>query len=341
MDDVFDQLPDAVVLVAADGTVTAANDRCRAVLGFGRDVVGRHIDAVLDLRDDAGLRLVLPPARSTVATRQVERLVGVLDATGRWRPIAITGRWGDRAWVMSARGAGRRDVLDRVHGDVVATVSHEIRSPLVSVKGFARTLIGRWDRFSDEQKLVMLRTIESDADRVTRLLTDLLEVSRIDAGRVHLARAPGDLGALCTSVVDKARHRNLDVDRTFEVTVDPGTPAVPLDADRIEQVLTNLVDNAVQHGIEGPITIEVGPEPGGVLVTVGDVGPGVPEELGDRVFRKFGRGRSERRAGTGLGLYIGRGLTEAHGGRLWLERANGRGARFHLWLPGATVDPAG
>jgi signal transduction histidine kinase len=340
-DIVLDQLPDAVVLVTAEGTVAAANDRCRTVLGFGREAVGRNIDEVLELQDDAGLRLVLPPARNVVATRQAERLVGVVDPAGRRRPIAITGRWSDGVWVMSARGAGRRDALDRVHGDVVATVSHEIRSPLVSVKGFARTLIGRWDRFSDEQKLVMLRTIESDADRVTRLLTDLLEVSRIDAGRVRLSRALGDLGALSASVVDKARHRDLAVDRTFEVTIDPRTPKVPLDADRIEQVLTNLVDNAVQHGAQGPITVAVRPERGGAVVIVSDVGPGVPHDLGERVFRKFGRGRSERRSGTGLGLYIGRGLTEAHGGRLWLEPGNGSGASFHLWLPGATVDPSG
>jgi len=343
-DAALDQLPDAVILVSSDGTLIGANDRCQVVLGFGRGSVGRPLAAVLDVRDDAGLRLVLPPARSGVATRQTERLARVLDPTGRVRPIAITGRWSgetDPIWVMSARGAGRREALERVHGDVVAMVSHEIRSPLASVKGFARTLIGRWDRFSDEQKLTMLRTIDADADRVTRLLTDLLEVSRIDAGRVQLSRAPGDLGALSESVVDKARHRELAADRTLQVTVDPRTPLVPIDADRIEQVLTNLVDNAVQHGVSGPISVEVRPEGGGVLVTVADAGPGIPEELREAVFRKFGRGRSERRAGTGLGLFIGRGLTEAHGGRLWLDPGSGPGARFHLWLPPARVEPSG
>jgi signal transduction histidine kinase len=342
VDDIaLDRLPDAVLVLSAEGVVTAANDRCRVVLGVGREAVGRPLDTVLDLRDEAGLRLVLPPAPGRFAPRQAERVVRVRDATGRGRPIAITGRWSDGVWVMSARAAGRREALERVRGDVVATVSHEIRSPLASVKGFARTLVGRWDRFSDEQKLAMLRTIDADADRVTRLLTDLLEVSRIDAGRVRLSRAPRDLGALCESVVDKARHRDLAADRPLQVVVDPRTPEVPLDADRIEQVLTNLVDNAVEHGRTGPITIEVRPDRGGVRVTVADVGPGVPEEFRDAVFRKFGRGRSDRRAGTGLGLYIGRGLTEAHGGRLWLEPGDGPGARFHLWLPAAEVDPSG
>lgn len=342
MDDAaLDLLPDAVVLVSGEGTLIGANDRCQVVLGFGREAVGRPLDEVLDLRDDAELRLVLPPARNRVAYRQSERLVRVVDPTGRRRPIAITGRWSGGTWVMSARGAGRREALDRVHGDVVAMVSHEIRSPLASVKGFTRTLIGRWERFSDEQKLAMLRTIDADADRVTRLLTDLLEVSRIDAGRVRLSRAPGDLGALTEMVVDKARHRELAADRTLRVTVDPRTPTVPIDADRIEQVLTNLVDNAVQHGASGPITIEVRPERGGALVTVADAGPGIPEELTEAVFRKFGRGRSERRAGTGLGLYIGRGLTEAHGGRLWLDPEGDPGARFHLWLPAARAEPSG
>jgi signal transduction histidine kinase len=331
----WDQLPDAVMGITEDGVVTVVNDRCRVVLGLGRDAIGRPAEAVLDVRDDAGLRLRLPPARSPVATRQAERLVRVREPSGRARPIAITGRWAGDTWVMSARNAGRREVLERVHGDVVATVSHEIRSPLASVKGFARTLIGRWDRFSDEQKLTMLRTIDADADRVTRLLTDLLEVSRIDAGRVRLARAPGDLGALAEAVVDKARHRYLDVDRPLTVVVDPETPSVPLDADRIEQVLTNLVDNAIGHGEVGPVLVEVRPDRQGARVTVTDTGPGIPPEMYDQLFRKFGRGRSDRRSGTGLGLYIGRGLTEAHGGRLWHEPAPDHGASFHMWLPPA------
>lgn len=342
MDDrAFDQLPDAVILLTVDGLVTAANDRCPVVLGVGRDAIGRHVDTVLELRDDAGLRLALPPAWHSVASRQAERLVRVSDPSGRQRPVSITGRWSEGTWVMTARSAGRREVLERVRGDVVAMVSHEIRSPLASVKGFARTLIGRWDRFSDEQKLTMLRTIDADADRVTRLLTDLLQVSRIDAGRVRLARAPGDLGALSEAVVDKARHRELGSDRLLGVAVDPATPSVPLDADRIEQVLTNLVDNALEHGGPGPVSVEVRPDRAGARVTVADTGPGIPDDLHEAVFRKFGRGRSDRRAGTGLGLYIARGLTEAHGGRLWLDvgSASGPGARFHLWLPGATVDP--
>lgn len=333
----FDALPDAVVVIDELGTVREVNDRCRLVLGLGPEASGRRLVDVVDLQDDAGLSVRLPPPRSRVAARHAERLVYVVEGGGRRRPVAITGRWGPQGWVMSARGAGRREVLERLRGDVVATVSHELRSPLVSVKGFTRTLIARWGRFSDEQKLAMLATIETDADRVTRLLTDLLEVSRIDAGRVRLARAPTDLGTLCATVVDKARHRHLGSERTVIADIDPATPLVSLDADRIEQVLTNLVDNALEHGRTGPIGVSVRPTGDGVRVRVTDAGPGVPEDHREAIFRKFGRGRSDRRSGTGLGLYLARGLTEAHGGRLWLEEPSDpeatSGASFVLWLP--------
>lgn len=340
MDDrLLDRLPDAIVLLTADGTVVDVNDRARTVLGITDRTIGRRADEVLELRDGMGRRMPLPLPRPAHGQRNAECVAQVVDASGRGRAVAITGRWSDELWAMTARGAGRREALDRVRGDVVATVSHEIRSPLTSVKGFTRTLIARWERFSDEQKLTMLETIDADADRVTRLLNDLLEVARIDTGRVRLSRAPTSLGELCATVVEKAGHREDGADRELVLTVDPRTPTVALDADRIEQVLTNLIDNALVHARTGRVTIDVAPDGDGVRVRVGDEGPGIAEDLRHVIFRKFGRGRADRRSGTGLGLYIARGLAEAHDGRLWLGEQQPTGACFNLWLPAAPTAP--
>ncbi|MDX1622349.1 MAG: HAMP domain-containing sensor histidine kinase [Nitriliruptorales bacterium] len=235
--------------------------------------------------------------------------------------------------VLTFRNAGRRERIDRARSDLVATVSHEIRSPLTSVKGFTRTMLTKWERFSDEQKRTMLETINLDADRVTRLLKELLDVSRIDAGRVELHREMIDVGPLAKNVVEKAQHRPDGTGRSITVSVATDLPAVYADPDKIEQVLTNLVENALKYAPDSPV--EVGAEEDGddVHLWVSDRGPGISPDQLRRVFEKFGRGRENRRSGTGLGLYITRGLVTAHGGRIWADSTEGEGSTFHVVLP--------
>ncbi|MEX0834630.1 MAG: ATP-binding protein, partial [Nitriliruptor sp.] len=250
----------------------------------------------------------------------------------RDRPVAVAGRWHGGQLVLTARSAGRREHLDAVRGDVVATVSHEIRSPLTSVKGFTRTLLARWDRFSDEQKRAMLETIDADADRVTRLLKELLDVSRIDAGRVQLHRSRVDVLALTSAVIDKARHHEAGGDRVIDLIAADDLPPLLVDADKLEQVLVNLVENALGYA-EGRVEVRIEFDGDELHIVVADEGPGVPEDQHRLVFQKFGRGRGVRRAGTGLGLYITRGLVEAHGGRVWIDADAPTGAHFHVHLP--------
>ncbi len=328
----LDRLPEAVVVLDDAGRVLARNDRAQRLLGLGPASVGAPIAEVLELRDDAGVRCELDPSPPLVGDRLAERVLHVHDGD-QDRPVAVAGRFSEGELVLTARSAGRREALDAVRGDVVATVSHELRSPLTSVKGFTRTLLGRWERFSDEQKRTMLETIDADADRVTRLLGELLDVSRIDAGRVQLARSVTDVGQLVTAVVDKARHRGIGTGRDLHVEVADDVPKVLADADKIEQVVTNLVENALGYAPESPVRVLAAREDvEGVRVTVADDGPGVPTDQARGIFRKFGRGRDNRRAGTGLGLYITRGLVRAHGGEVWLDPGPG-GATFHVTLP--------
>jgi signal transduction histidine kinase len=335
----LDLIAEAAVLVDDGGTIRHVNDRALAVLGLGPDAVGQPLTARLELRDASGQVWDPAATRSGVGERIPERVLHA-QLRGARRPLAVTGRWGPSGLVLTFRNAGRRERLDAVRGDVVATVSHEIRSPLTSVKGFTRTMLAKWDRFSDEQKRTMLETIDADADRVTRLLGELLDVSRIDAGRVQLHRRPLHVGDVVEAVVDKARHQELGRDRDLIVEVAGEVPQVHADADKLEQVLTNLVENALRYAPEGAIHLRVGTTgrtdgEAEVRITVADEGPGIPPDQQAMVFQKFGRGRDNRQVGTGLGLYITRGLVEAHGGRVWIDPDEVDGATFHVSLPAA------
>jgi signal transduction histidine kinase len=241
--------------------------------------------------------------------------------------------------VITLRGAQQRARLERSRADLVSTVAHELRSPLTSVKGFTATLLAKWGRFTDDQKRVMLETVNADADRVTRLITELLDVSRIESGRMEIHRQFVDIPERVEKIV-AGRVAAGDAPDRFRVLVATGLPETWLDADKVEQILGNLIENAVRHGA-GTVTVVVEPLEAaearamsaaeGVAVSVRDEGDGVAPELVPRVFRQFWR--AKRRGGAGLGLYIVKGLVEAHGGVIAVQRAPGGGAEFRFTMP--------
>lgn len=330
----LDLLPEAVVVVGADDRVLAINDRAAPLLGLTSEVIGEPLAKAIDVRDEAGAHCQedwLPPRGSS--QRIAERVLRVALPDGRLRAVAMAGRFVGDDVVLTFRSAGRRERVDAARSDLVATVSHEIRSPLTSVKGFTSTMLRKWDRFSDEQKRAMLETINHDADRVTRLLRELLAVSRIDANRVQLHREVIDLTAVLEGLVERSRHRDDGHERDIALQTSGDVPPLMADPDKVEQVFTNLLENAIKYAPNSPVRIEISAEDGHVHVVVADQGPGIPADSVRRIFEKFGRGRDTRRSGTGLGLYITRGLIVAHGGHVWCESAEGQGARFHVLLP--------
>ena len=242
--------------------------------------------------------------------------------------------------VISLRGAQQRERLERSRAELVSTVAHELRSPLTSVKGFTATLLNKWGRFTDDQKRVMLETVNADADRVTRLITELLDVSRLESGRMEVHRQLVDLPDRARKII-AGRVAAGDAEDRFRLEVLGGLPETWLDADKIDQILGNLVENAVRHGA-GIVTIVVEPahldgeegELDAVAVSVRDQGEGISPDVAPRVFRQFWRGK--RRGGTGLGLYIVKGLVEAHGGTIGVCRAPGGGAEFRFIMPAGT-----
>lgn len=215
--------------------------------------------------------------------------------------------------------------------EIIATVSHEIRSPLTTIKGFTKTLIDRWDRLSDEAKLDMLRAVNADADRVTRIITELLDVSRLESGRLKLHMVPVDMRELAADIVETLAHRS----ETHSVALEPGQPLeVRADPDKLRQVLTNFIENAQKYTNKGTITVRCDIDGEWGMISVTDEGEGIPPRQWSTVFEKFARTEvAGAPTGTGLGLYISKGLVEAHKGEIGVTSSEGQGSTFWFRLP--------
>ena len=340
----LDLLPDPVVRIDAGNVVVAANRAARDLTG-GADLVGRQLAEVLDPRDSDGQSLLgdcWPRAASLRSvTALPEHRVTIAGVDGTRLGARLTARYerdgdGRIEGAVVAIRAERRADREPSGAEVVSTVSHELRSPLTSVKGYTSLLLNRWERITDEQKQMMLQQVHHDADRVTRLITELLDISRLETGRLVLRRQLVDLPQLAATVVEKLQVQYPDLDCTRAFPDD--FPRVYADPDKVEQVLTNLVENAAKYASPVGMRIEGTVRDDAVAVAVHDAGEGIPAADLPRVFRKFFRRDMGKPTGTGLGLWISRGLVEAHGGRLTATSEEGAGSRFCFTLPLVDVD---
>jgi two-component system phosphate regulon sensor histidine kinase PhoR len=226
--------------------------------------------------------------------------------------------------------------LERVRRDFVANVSHEFKTPLTAIQGFAETLLsGALDDKANRKRFVEI--IREHARRLARLTDDLLKLSRIEAGRLELEIRPIRVEALVNGCVETARLNAQARGLQIHVDLQENAPAVRGDGAQLGEVLQNLLDNAVQYTPSGG-QIEVKARSNGheVIFTVTDTGIGIPESDLERIFERFYRvdaARSREAGGTGLGLAIARHIVDAHGGRIWVESAVGQGSRFHFSIP--------
>jgi signal transduction histidine kinase len=222
--------------------------------------------------------------------------------------------------------------LSALRADFVSLVSHELRSPMAAVIGAARTLQGRWRELTPDQRESFLALIGDETSRLARLIDDVLDTSRIEAGTFSFTFSDVDLGELLRDVVAAAELAQDEV----ELTTDVGTlPRVRGDRERLRQVIQNLVDNAVKYSSAGGrVHVRAVPGNGHVLIDVVDEGPGVAPEDQELIFEKFGRSSGgAAKPGTGLGLFIARSIAEAHGGALVVQSIPEQGSLFRLELP--------
>jgi len=354
-----DELPDGLVIADHAGRVTVFNRAASRLTGTPAGAaVGADVRQVLPLHDADGRcwwSCADPYHGLSIRTRHPEMPLFLADGTEllvtvsyvrakRWAipPRRDQARAGGEVQrlVFVLRGAEPRARLERSRADLVSTVAHELRSPLTSVKGFTATLLAKWGRFTDDQKKVMLETVNADADRVTRLITELLDVSRIESGRMEVHRQLVSVPERVEKIV-AGRVAAGDPAGRYRVVISDRLPETWLDADKVDQILGNLIENAVRHGA-GTVTVVVEPletagsravrDAGeGIAVSVRDEGDGVAPELVPRVFRQFWR--AKRRSGAGLGLYSVKGLVEAHGGAITVQGAPEGGAEFRFTMP--------
>ncbi|HEY5052645.1 MAG TPA: HAMP domain-containing sensor histidine kinase [Solirubrobacterales bacterium] len=240
------------------------------------------------------------------------------------------------------RRAGERDQLDRMKDEFVLTASHELRSPLTSVQGFAELLMIEREQLSPKQADTV-EIILDNTRHLVRLLNDLLDLARSDAGRLAIKPALTEVGALIGDAVKTMRGQTESSRQTLSESIETGLPAVDVDPDRIRQVLVNLLTNAHEYCPERA-SIEVTAVLDGteVEIAVTDDGPGMPADQLEHIFDRFTRGDAgltQRVGGTGLGLAISKSLVELHGGTIAADSRPGEGSTFSIRLPVVAAEP--
>lgn len=238
------------------------------------------------------------------------------------------------------REASRRDQLDRLKDEFVLTASHELRSPLTSVQGFAELLMLERDSLTPRQ-VETVEIILDNCRHLVRLLNDLLDLARSDAGRLSIQPQPTELAPLIEDVVRTMRAQTETAHQNLVSQIDPGLPLVEVEPGRIRQILVNLLTNAHEYSPEGAsIAVTARAERDEVVVAVIDDGPGIPEPQLEQIFERFTRGDAgltQRVGGTGLGLAISKSLVELHGGTIEVDSTVGKGSTFSFRLPVATA----
>jgi signal transduction histidine kinase len=232
--------------------------------------------------------------------------------------------------------AANRDQLDRMKDEFVLTASHELRSPLTSVQGFAELLMMERDSLTPRQ-VETVEIILDNCRHLVRLLNDLLDLARSDAGRLAIRPRPTQLSPLIEDVVRTMRAQTDAKDQTLTEQIDPDLPLVDVEADRIRQILVNLVTNAHEYSPErASISVSARVADAEVQIDVTDNGPGIPSAQADHIFERFVRGDAgltQRVGGTGLGLAISKSLVDLHGGTITVDSVVDRGSTFTVRLP--------
>jgi two-component system, OmpR family, phosphate regulon sensor histidine kinase PhoR len=330
----FDSMAEGLLLLDENCRIQLANRAFTSLFGVTTDLRARTIMETLRLHELAELVQDLG-AHNEVLGRELK----LSRSNERWLQVngaAILNGSGARCGtVLVFHDLTRLKQLERARQEFVANVSHELRTPLSLIKGYVETLL---DGAKDQPDVAtkFLHTINRNAERLKLLIEDLLTLSELESGRVQLNLQSVPLRPLVQKVLADFKSRA----QARQVTLADQAPDLRLraDADRLEQVLGNLIDNAIKYGrADGTVTVSARSVQGEeVEIAVQDDGPGIPPAALERIFERFYRvdkGRSREQGGTGLGLSIVKHIVQNHGGRVWARSDFGHGATFHFTLP--------
>jgi PAS domain S-box-containing protein len=346
---ILEASPDGVLLLDGDGRLLELNPaaertfRLSSAEAVGRDFLSLALPASLP----AGARERVAAALDAPAGRSTRLESPCLRADGSVFPAELTIARvpgdGPRRFTAFVRDITERKEVERMKNEFVSTVSHELRTPLTSIRGSLGLLEGGIMGELPPQALDMVRIARTNTERLIRLINDILDLEKMDAGKLELKLAVLDCAELVEATLSGVQGMADGAGVPLRAEVE-GAPKVRGDKDRLIQVLTNLVSNAVKFSPrDAPVTVRVVEEAGGrVRFSVVDRGPGIPEEKRGRLFGRFQQldGSDTRsKGGTGLGLAISQAIVEQHGGRIEVESEEGRGSTFTFSVEAAT--PAG
>jgi PAS domain S-box-containing protein len=341
---VLDSTANGMFFVGPQGTVLYANRRAGELLGIDpRQAVGRK---KLDLVASELQGRMADPQRFSERLRAIyaEPEATAVDEIEVLRPVRrILERYSGPVYRQDGTLLGRIDVytdmteirdLQRNKDEFLSLVSHELKTPITSIKGYIQLLRKRAERESPSRRtLVAYEVIERQTQRMQTLIDMLLDLSRLESGRLTLQRTPVELRALLDETVSSAR--TMTNDHEIAVALPPRQVWVEADAPRLEQVITNLLTNAIRYSPNGePIKVELSRRGKEAHIRVRDHGTGIAPDALPRVFERFFRaGSNPHQGGMGIGLYVANGIVTEHGGRIDVTSELGRGSTFTVVLP--------
>ena len=335
-------LHDGLILTDLHGKVIYANKRVGELADLSaKKLTGLHADQILaHIIDKASDKPSSKTQTQKLLSKKGERIIelaqNVQDRTIYLRLEVFNVN--DEEGIPIGRGVFFHDItadreLDRMRSSLVSTVSHELRTPLAAIKGYVSTMLAddvEWDRTSQREFLTI---ISNESDRLTSLVNNLLDLSRIEAGSLKLSHKKCDVKEI---IQNAARGAQLTPKNRLEVNIKPRLPGVYADPLRLESILRNLIENSIKYaGEDAHIKVDVNKNDKDVIFRVSDNGPGIPQKERQRVFERFYRmddSLTRLTSGTGLGLAICQGLVRAHGGKIWSEKQRG-GASIAFTIP--------
>jgi signal transduction histidine kinase len=335
-----------VIMFDPDGQVTYVNGAFRRMFGLGEERLVQRSRTELEVT----LRVLLCAGQKDGVLTAVDREAGGTADSELW--IQLPGQTKPRllhrytapvsaageilGWMEVFDDVTQAHELDQMKSEFISTVSHELRSPLTSIKGALALML---DGALDEESRELVAVSKRNADRLVRLVNDILDLSKLEAGKLELDLRPQEASALCGDAAASMDAWAQKAGVRLRIRVEDALPRVRADADRIAQVLANLLSNALKFSPRGAeVVLSAARDArGGVVFRVEDHGPGIAAEFRDKLFTRFAqadRGRREQ-GGTGLGLAISRALVLEHRGEIWVESELGNGAAFSFVLPAA------